>query len=1033
MVGVSFTSDRRGRIPFALIGVLLLVTASVYATGLANRKQPAVDRTAASSLDATERDVRPALRAAVRNAARETARNPVTDPADSPTGRVLNESSPFVDSLRVRIAVAARAELSDVGRRRGDIRTTVSLPSVSGPSELRRAKHGISITAVDDGEAMTATVRNVSVRAHRDGRIVAEKRVSLTLTVRTPVLALHDRATAYENRLDRGPLEGPGLGQGVTARLYPVTMARGYARYGGAPIQDVLGNRHVELSTNAALLAQQRAVFGRHDPDSARAVEVATVRIGVTDVLAPQNGDAADAADALLRPNAVDDADDVSGRFAPQTPDAPPISSSPDAVADEGYLDLRNDLSAVTARSYRVDATLRMRIVGRSDSEPPAPESPGEGWHLLSERTSERTVVSAVQDGTSRNATAGTTNPTVGTTRRVVGHHTATRVWFRDGEVRTTTVRWHETIRVRLTVVTAHAPADEAPDRDTEPLFGRGGALDGPNLAGSRARAARTLLGANGGVDAVAKRVAAGETETLNRSSSVVAKRPEGLSAWIAADLRQLRAAVANVSVDVSRRRLAAGEANPEALLAERLRNRRAALVDAPKRYDGAADRARVAARVAYLDRVIAALERRGTETTQRNHEYRDRVGNDATRRLAKLVSVGTDGKAAGRHGSGPERGGAEDGFRVTPDASPAYLTLTAVDRDHVPTVPPGETVHPLAVKTTNWFALPYGEAADEIAGAVFSERLVSLETAAGTLLAANRTAAAERARSDTNRSKREVALASKRAALAEAVGQSVSRIEGSACLAARNGTGLSRRTCYGAVRDLRGRWPGLGHRALAMSNGSYADAFVGALRDRGVDSATAAEAGIRVRVHLRGATAQRRTSVSATTTNRTATTVRAVAREELQKRTQDALQNASERARRKLTGASRLPAGLPLAPPPYTWVATVNAWSVTARGEYQRFALRTPAGGPDGGGGVVRYVRDGSTVQLDVDGDGEAERLGRNERISFETETTVVAAVPPGPPGIGDADGTRTERSPGWPCPGDEDRKRCPVVDEGE
>ena len=66
-----------------------------------------------------------------------------------------------------------------------------------------------------------------------------------------------------------------------------------------------------------------------------------------------------------------------------------------------------------------------------------------------------------------------------------------------------------------------------------------------------------------------------------------------------------------------------------------------------------------------------------------------------------------------------------------------------------------------------------------------------------------------------------------------------------------------------------------------------------------------------------------------------------------------------------------------------------------------------------------MRYVRDGSTTGLDVDGDGSPETLGTNERISFETSTTVVVAVPPGPPGVGDVDGTRTEQSPGWPCPG--------------
>jgi len=34
---------------------------------------------------------------------------------------------------------------------------------------------------------------------------------------------------------------------------------------------------------------------------------------------------------------------------------------------------------------------------------------------------------------------------------------------------------------------------------------------------------------------------------------------------------------------------------------------------------------------------------------------------------------------------------------------------------------------------------------------------------------------------------------------------------------------------------------------------------------------------------------------------------------------------------------------------------------------------------------------------------------------VTFETGTVIVVAVPPGPPGVGDVDGTRDERSPGW------------------
>ena len=206
------------------------------------------------------------------------------------------------------------------------------------------------------------------------------------------------------------------------------------------------------------------------------------------------------------------------------------------------------------------------------------------------------------------------------------------------------------------------------------------------------------------------------------------------------------------------------------------------------------------------------------------------------------------------------------------------------------------------------------------------------------------------------------------------------------------------------------------------MTNGSYASVFGAVLRTHGVGAARADEASVRVRLRLRELSAERGTGVPAATTNRTASVVQQAARETVRKQVSGSLENASARATRKLTGASRLPAGMPVAPPPYTWIATVNAWSVTVRGEYQRFALRARGVAPDGSGGTVRYVRDGSTARLDVNGDGDRERLGRGDRVGFTASTTVVAVVPPGMPGVGDVDGARDEQSPGWPCPGVDD-----------
>ncbi|WP_459845985.1 DUF7286 family protein [Halolamina salina] len=1024
---MSLADDDRARIPFALVGVLLLLGASVYATGIADRAQPSVERPAAAAMDGVTRDARPALRMAVRDAARESAEAPVTAPADTAAGRALNDSRPFVDALRLRIAVAARQSISELDRERGGVRATVELPPIDeSTNSLRRAKSGVEVTSVDGGAAMRVTIRNLTIRAREGDRTVAQRRRNVTLTVETPVLALHRRASAYEWRLNRGALDGPGLARGLTTRLTAVTMARGYGRYAGAPIRNVLGNRHVELSTNGALLAQQRAAFGRHDPAGARAVDVATLKVGVLDVLGGRHGDAAAVTKAFVNPNAVDGAtsEPASDEFTPRRPDAPPINASPDAAADRAYLGSIDGAS--TAESYRVRGELRVAVRSRASESRPEPRL--RDWTLVDEDTSERTAVTTVED------TSTESDAVVDMVLDVTTRHTVERRWRRNGTVRTTSAEWTEHARVVVRVIAAYDPADGAPDRPTEPLFEPGGAFGGPNLDGARERAAEAVLDANGGADAVAERVVTGEGggDALVRSRTVTATRPAGLDAWIAADLRELRREVANVSVSIPRTAVASGGANAPGRLAAAIRERRGALLDAPATYDGVADRARVAARAAYLDRVLADLDARAADTQERNVDYRDEFGDRATAGLSKLIELGRGGTGERPTDAYTEPGKSDDDIVITPDASPGYLTLQSVDHGQVPSVPTGESAHPLTARTTNWIALPYGNAASGIVDTLLGggSRQVSLDAAAGTLIAANRTVAAT---SPENRSDESAVLAANRDELAAAVGESVEEAERAVCDAATNGTGVGRSTCRAAVVDARDRWPTIGHRGQAMANGSYVPAFAAALATRGVDGATADEVGVRVRVRLRELSAERAVGVPAATTNRTASMVQQAARETAQRQVSGALENASAKATRKLTGASRLPAGMPVAPPPYSWIATVNGWSVTVHGEYQRFALRAQGVAPDGGGGTIRYVRDGSVATLDVDGDGSAERLGRGKRVDFEASTTVVAVVPPGMPGVGDVDGNRDERSPGWPCPGVDGDESCEAADDPE
>ncbi|WP_458189152.1 DUF7286 family protein [Haladaptatus sp. NG-WS-4] len=96
-------------------------------------------------------------------------------------------------------------------------------------------------------------------------------------------------------------------------------------------------------------------------------------------------------------------------------------------------------------------------------------------------------------------------------------------------------------------------------------------------------------------------------------------------------------------------------------------------------------------------------------------------------------------------------------------------------------------------------------------------------------------------------------------------------------------------------------------------------------------------------------------------------------------------------------------------------WYATVNVWHVDVSGTYGQFTVRARRGSPVTPGASVAYTRQNRPVRLDVDDDGERETLGRTTWITFDTETTVVIAVPPGKTGVGDVNGDADECSPGW------------------
>jgi hypothetical protein len=129
------------------------------------------------------------------------------------------------------------------------------------------------------------------------------------------------------------------------------------------------------------------------------------------------------------------------------------------------------------------------------------------------------------------------------------------------------------------------------------------------------------------------------------------------------------------------------------------------------------------------------------------------------------------------------------------------------------------------------------------------------------------------------------------------------------------------------------------------------------------------------------------------------------------------AAETVADRAKgRVYDGAARtVPAGLPVLPPVAPWVATVNLWQVQARGVHPSLVVRARGRGVPGP--AIAYERDGRPVRMDVDGDGEPERLGEATRVAFDIETAVLVVVPPGGRGVGDTNGDADERT-GWPAP---------------
>jgi len=991
--------DDRGRVPFALVGVLLLVSsATLAATG--GRQPATAEPTVERAMERADATTTAALRRATRRAAREAARRPVVTAANGSVGRALGPD-PFRDALRLRAYLAVRHDLRTVEARTGEVTVRPRLQPIPNDSTraVRAAIERVRIErAGPNGTALRVTVSNVTYVARRDGRVVERITRSPSVVVASPVLDLHERAEAFESRVDAGPFD-PGLGRRLTARLYALAWGRGLAQYGGAPVSNVVATRHVELLTNGALLRTQRATLGATDPAGRTAVRERTASVAAADLVGGA-ATASSAADAVRRAGRYGDV--VGPNHDRESPGTTRVSAA--TAADRAFASFTNPatgrLGSVLDRTYAAEirTEARTRVVGRERS---GRRRPAGDWELSDVETNGGTVVRG-GDGAAPSAPDGWR--VLGrATREVVESRTTRRTWRRGNETRETTVVRRTTHAVGLAVHGRPARGTPAPPRPTPSAFDPAASpVDGPNLADVRRRARERLDGRR--ADTLAVRAVDGELDTGVRT--VGASYPPALRRVVRRDLAALHREVRATAVRLSTSEVGTLAVNPSARLADRLRERRATLLDAPDRYDSVAAKASVAVRVAYLEAVLSRLE--SAATTHRG--VRARLNDtlvaagfgdlDRVRRVLRARSRPVDPSA--------ERTRALGGpLAVGVETDPEYLGVSAVERGSAGYDGDG-TVHPLAARNVNAFTLPYGDAADTVLGGLLADQRVGLATAARTLRS-TRTAAS----ATGNRT-----LERRRAALEGAVNRSLGTVrERMRATLRRRGVGGDRAARGRLVDDALSRWETPAARALAVSNGSASRALA-----RTVSRRTDADPGPGMAAALNAtvdrALADRSVRPRRRPTRRAANATRSVATRALERGTNVAAESAASAGVGYVEGRlgrslGAVPAGLPVAPVPGYWVATLNLWHVTVRGEYGRLVVRSRRGRPPHG--TLSYVRDGRGVRLDVDGDGDTERLGRASRVRFDVSTTVVVVVPPGSRGVGDTNGDADERSPGW------------------
>ena len=271
--------DEDARVPFAVIGVLLLIVSTIVTVYLASMESISVSQ---GISDDRERDFSRALTLAVSDLG--TALNYAGLAAEAEVGKspvvnVSNDSSwgrGTVSADDERIKYIAWRELSKYLEANyngsftygdyevsailtGDYRSLTIIPDNMTLS--RKFNHPVVACGRDYAGyyTMTAPVRLTVGRTGSDFNYSEDRVIRSLITARYPLL--RDLTGEFERRLNGTPLS-----LDLTAASFALTWARGYMQYSSGSPLNIIDNAQLEPMVNGALLTEEGFEYNSVDP-----------------------------------------------------------------------------------------------------------------------------------------------------------------------------------------------------------------------------------------------------------------------------------------------------------------------------------------------------------------------------------------------------------------------------------------------------------------------------------------------------------------------------------------------------------------------------------------------------------------------------------------------------------------------------------------------------------------------------------------------------------------------------------------------